>query len=145
MKIKDISRISHRKVVTVRPDAVLSEAIRELVDNHIGAVPVYDAKEKLVGILSERDILEWVSRGRVDIGGTKVKDIMTREVLVCNPEDNIEAILQTMTDKGIRHLPVVAENRLVAMLSLRDITEEMLLECNVQVQHLHDYISGSPT
>ncbi len=145
MKIKDISRISHRKVVTVRPDAALSEAIKKLVDNHIGAVPVYDAKEKMVGILSERDVLEWVSRGKADVGGTRVKDIMTQEVLVCRPEDNIEDILKTMTDRGIRHLPVISGNSLVAMLSIRDIIEEMLLQCNIQVKHLHDYIAGGST
>lgn len=144
MKIKDISRISHRKVVTARPDATLSEAIKQLVDHHIGAVPVYDAKDKLVGILSERDVLEWVSRGKTDVGGTKVKEIMTQEVLVCSPEDSIEGILQTMTEKGIRHLPVISGSSLVAMLSIRDIIEEMLLECNIQVKHLHDYIAGGP-
>jgi CBS domain-containing protein len=145
MKIKDISRISHRKVVTVRPDAALSDAIKKLVDNHIGAVPVYDAREKLVGILSERDVLEWVSRGKADVGGNRVKDIMTQEVLICHPEDNVEDILKILTERGIRHLPVISGNNLVSMLSIRDIIEEMLLECNIRVQHLHDYIAGGST
>lgn len=142
MKIKDISKIRGREVITVKPDANLAEAIGKLVSHQIGAVPVCDSKGKLVGILSERDVLRWVNKGNKDIGNTRVKDVMTREVIVCVPEDDVEQILKTMTEKGVRHLPVMVGPEVVGILSIRDVIEERLTECNSQVRYLNDYIAG---
>jgi len=142
MKIKDIAKIKGREVITIKPNTDLPEAIKQLVNHQIGAMPVCDFKGKLVGILSERDILKWVHRGKKDIKHTKVKDIMTGEVIVGDPEDSIEDILKIMTTKGVRHLPVMAGTRVVGMLSLRDVIEEQLTECSSQVRYLNEYISG---
>jgi len=145
MKIKDISKINGREVITITPNTDLPEAIKQLVNHQIGAMPVCDFKGKLVGILSERDVLRWIHKGKPDIKHTKVKDIMTSEVMVGDPEDNLEDILKTMTTKGVRHLPVMAGTRVVGMLSLRDVIEEQLTECSSQVRYLNEYISGGHT
>jgi CBS domain-containing protein len=142
MKLKDIARIVGREVVTVKPDAALSEAIGKLVNHKIGALPVCDFKGKLVGIVSERDILKWIHRGNIETGNTRVRDVMTREVILGDPEDDIENILKAMTEKGVRHLPVMSGGAVVGILSLRDVIEEQLTECSSQIRYLHDYIAG---
>jgi CBS domain-containing protein len=144
MKIKDISRVKGREVITVKPTAALSEAIKKLVNNGIGAVPVCDFKGTLLGILSERDVLRWIHRGNTDITKTLVKDVMTCKVVSGDPEDDIDNILKIMTEKGIRHLPIMIGTRLVGMLSLRDVIGEQLNERRPRagVVSLNDYVAA---
>jgi len=142
MKIKDISRINGRELVTAGPNDTVKQAIDLLFDHKIGALPVCEADGKLVGIISERDILKGLHNQSKDILNTKVRDLMTREVLVGIPEDELEEILKTMTEKGVRHLPVMSGPRVIGMLSIRDVIEERLTECHTQVRYLNDYIAG---
>jgi CBS domain-containing protein len=144
MKIKDISRIKGREVITVKPNATLSEAIKKLVNHGIGALPVCDLKGTLLGILSERDVLRWIHRGNADITKTLVKDVMTYKVVSGDPEDDIDNILKIMTEKGIRHLPIMIGTRLVGMLSLRDVIEEQFNERRPRagVVSLNEYIAA---
>jgi CBS domain-containing protein len=145
MKIKDVSRVKGREVITVKPNATLSEAIKKLVNHGIGAMPVCDFKGTLLGILSERDVLRWIHRGNGDISKTLVKDVMTGKVVSGDPEDDIENILKIMTEKGIRHLPIMIGPRLVGMLSLRDVIEEQVNERRPRagVVSLNDYVAAS--
>jgi len=142
MKIKDIARIKGREPITVKPNALLSEAIEKMVNNSIGALPVCETDDKLVGVISERDVLRSLYQRSNDIAVTKVRDIMTKNVIVGVPDDDIESILKIMSDKGVRHLPVMTGDKVVGMLSIRDIIEEKLTECSTQVRYLHDYIAG---
>jgi len=142
MKIKEIRRIKGREIVTVGPNDAITQAIDALFEHKIGALPVCGNDGKLVGIISERDILKGLhERGR-DIIGTKVKDLMTTDVIVGLPEDELEETLSTMTEKGVRHLPVMVGPRVIGMLSIRDVIEERLTECHSQVRYLSDYIAG---
>jgi CBS domain-containing protein len=141
MKIKDISRIKGREVITVKPHNTLSEAIKKLVNNKIGALPVCDFKGTLLGILSERDVVRWIHRGNNDITKTQVKDVMTYKVVTGDPEDNIDNVLKIMTEKEIRHLPVLIGTRVVGMLSLRDVIEEQLTEHGSHVRRLNEYVA----
>jgi CBS domain-containing protein len=145
MKIKDIPKISGREVFIGKPNTPLDKAINKLVEHHIGAIPVCDFKGKLVGIFSERDVLNWINKGNTDLKNTQVKDIMTKDVIIGDPEDDIENICQVMTSKNIRHLPVMSGGIVVGMLSMRDIVEQQLTECSTQVRYLHDYIAGGQT
>jgi len=140
MRIKDISRIKGREVITVKPHATISEALRHLVNNKIGAMPVCDFKGVLLGIISERDIVRWIHRGNTDIARTQVKDIMTYKVFTADPEDDMEHVLRLMTEKGIRHLPVMAGTRCVGILSLRDVIEQQIRDSATRVKTLDEYI-----
>lgn len=142
MKIKDIARIKGREVITVKPGTSLSEAINLLVSHNIGALPVCETVGKVSGILSERDVLKCIHRTGAEIRNTKVKDIMTRSIVVGDPEDELEGVLIRMSEKGVRHLPIIHDNNIVGILSLRDVIEEQLSECNNKIETLHDYISG---
>jgi CBS domain-containing protein len=142
MKIKDISKISGRETTTIGPDASLAEAIEKMVVHSIGALPVCQAGGKLVGIISERDIMKWLYHHDKTAEKTKVKSVMTSNVVIILPEDDIDDILKIMTEKSIRHLPVMAGDRVAGILSIRDVMEEKLTECHTQVRYLHDYIAG---
>jgi CBS domain-containing protein len=140
VRIKDISRIKGREVITVKPHATISEALRHLVNNKIGALPVCDFKGVLLGIISERDIVRWVHRGNTDIGKTQVKDVMTYKVFTADPEEDLENVLRLMTEKCIRHVPVMAGTRCVGILSLRDVIEHRLRTSSNRVKSLDEYI-----
>ena len=142
MKIKDLKRITGREIITVGPNDDISEALSKLIKFRIGALPVCDDKKRLVGIISERDILKGLYEHDNDVSKSKVRDLMSTEVIAGVPEDDIDDILKTMIEKGIRHLPVMVGSKLVGMLSLRDVIEERLTECTTQVRHLNEYISG---
>lgn len=142
MKIKDISRISGRETTTIAPNANVAEAIEKMVLNKIGALPVCEASGKLVGIISERDIIKWFYQQTKPAEKTKVKSVMTIDVVIGVPDDDIDDILNIMTEKGIRHLPIMTGDRITGILSVRDVVEEKLTECHMQVRYLHDYIAG---
>jgi len=142
MKIKDITRINGREIITVGPNDTTTQAIDKLFNHKIGALPVCEADGKLVGIISERDILNGLHQRSKDINNAKVKDLMTTDVIVGIPEDDIEEIMKTMTEKGVRHLPVMVGPRVIGMLSIRDVIEERLTEVHTQVRYLNDYIAG---
>jgi CBS domain-containing protein len=142
MKIKDISGINGREVVTVKPHSPLSEAIKKLMIHKIGAMPVCDLKGALLGIISERDIMRWIHRGNTDTAKTEVKDIMTYKVITADLEDDLVGTLKKMMVNGIRHLPVMGSSRVVGMLSLRDIIAEQIKEQSTQADILKEFIAG---
>ena len=142
MKIKDISKISGRAITTITPNASITEAIEKMVVNSIGALPVCEADGKLMGIVSERDVIKWLYNHDKPAEKTKIKNVMTTDVIIGLPEDDLDDLLKVMTEKGIRHLPVMTGDRVIGMLSIRDVIEEKLSECHTQVRYLHDYIAG---
>ena len=142
MKIKDFLRIRGRPVIMIGPNETVHAALQKLVENNIGALPVCDAKGVMLGIVSERDLLKECAQRSTAIGSTRVKDVMTREVAIAVPEDELEYVTNTMIQKGIRHVPIMVGTKVDGMISSRDVVEEQLAECKVDVRHLSDYISG---
>jgi CBS domain-containing protein len=102
-------------------------------------MPVCDFKGVLLGIISERDIIKWLHRGNADTR-TQVKDVMTDKVVTADSEDDVETALKIMTEKGIRHLPIMTGTRVVGMVSLRDVADEKLAEHALQINVLKEYI-----
>jgi CBS domain-containing protein len=144
MKIKDLARIKGREVITVKPHATITEVLKYLVINKIGAMPVCDFKGTLLGIISERDIMRWLHRGNMDFEGTQVKDIMTYKVYTTDPEDDMDTVLKTMIAKGFRHMPVMSGSRCVGIFSLRDIIEQQTLNAPERAKTFNEYITVSP-
>ena len=142
MKIKELLKIKGRPVVTIGLNETVRVAIQKLVENNIGALPVCGANGDILGIVSERDLLKECSQRIKAIDSTKVKDIMTKEVAIGTPEDDLDYVMNIMAQKGIRHLPIMVELKLEAMVSVRDIVEEELKGSRQDVRYLHQYISG---
>jgi len=127
------------EVVTISPDATIFDAARELSRHRIGALLVSGDGQSVEGILSERDIVRQIAEYGAEALTRRVRVVMTRNVMTCAPHFQVNEVMDVMTRKRIRHLPVVEQGRLVGMISIGDAVkcrlEEMRLEANV----LRDY------
>jgi CBS domain-containing protein len=130
-------------VVSTRPEATIAEVASLLKEKRIGAVVVVDAGGELCGIISERDL----ARGLAEHGGgllaMNVGQLMTRGVVTCTPDDDVQTLMQRMTEGRFRHLPVVKEGRLSGIISIGDVVKHRLGELEVETHMLQDYIHGS--
>ena len=142
MKIQDITKIKNRPVITIGPDATAREAMLLLLDNKIGALPVCDKSNALLGIVSERDLLRTCAKGNRLIDDVKVENIMTKDIVIAVPDDELDYISEVMIQQGIRHMPVMAGPKLNNMISIRDIVNAQLEHKDMQVRSLNAYISG---
>jgi len=141
-KIKDLLKIKGRPVITIGPNETVITAMQKLVENNIGALPVCGVKGTILGIVSERDLLKECSQRSKAIGSTKVKDIMTKDVAIGVPEDDLDYVIDIMSQKGIRHLPIMVGSKLEGIISMRDIVAAQLEESKATARFLSDYISG---
>ena len=123
------------------PDDSVFEAIKILAEKGVGALMVMD-KGKLVGILSERDYTRKIALLGKNSKETKVRDIMTANVLVVTPQTRTRQCMAIMSEKNIRHLPVVDGNTVVGMLSIRDLMNDIIADHEFTISQLESYIKG---
>ncbi len=140
-----VQSILNRKgnhVVCVKPDETIEAVTRLIKANRIGAVLVLDEAEKLVGLVSERDI----ALGLADQGGTlltqPVSTIMSTNLIVCAPDHDMEFVMVCMTDKRIRHLPVLDGGKLVGIVSIGDVVLQRIATLEAQSQTMREYIEA---
>lgn len=142
-KVSTVLEKKGLSVVTVAPHDTVAAAVRVLVTNRIGAAPVLDRDGRLVGIISERDIL----RGTADHGdrvlALRVDQLMTREVRTCTPDDQIVELMEIMTVRRIRHLPVMRDGALVGIISIGDVVKERLEAAQAELEALRSYIASA--
>ncbi len=122
MNIASILATKGGRVITIRPEQSVGEAVRVLAGHNIGALVVVDQALTPVGILSERDIVRAAARSEQAFG-QRVSEIMTRDVITGLPHDDLLSVANTMTDRRIRHLPVVDGGRLVGIVSIGDLVK----------------------
>ncbi|MBI4187891.1 MAG: CBS domain-containing protein [Chloroflexi bacterium] len=142
MKVKDLLKSKGHLVITIGQNETIQAAMRKLVEHNIGALPVCDTKGIILGIISERDLLKECSHRSSALGSTRVKDVMTKDVIIGVPEDDLDYIMSIMTQKHIRHMPIMSGAKLEGIISIRDIIETELEESKAQVRFLNDYVSG---
>ena len=142
VKVGDVLNDKGSAVVTAAPDQTIASVTRILVQKRIGAVPVTDAGGRLIGIISERDIV----RGMADHGTAvltfPVARLMTGEVRTCKLDDAIVELMEIMTKHRIRHLPVIENEMLRGIISIGDVVKQRLLEAQFELEQLHRYISS---
>lgn len=135
--------VASRDVYHLRTDQSVREAARYMAERRVGAASVLDGT-RLVGILSERDIMSRVVARGLDPDATRVADVMTRELVVAQEVDSHEDGLRKMRQAGCRHLPVVEGDRLVGMVSQRDLLQVDLSEKDEEIRWLNAYIHFIP-
>ncbi len=128
-----------RAVFSVGPETPVLEAIRAMAEHHIGALLVMKG-EALAGIVSERDYARKVILLGRSSSDTPVRDIMTTPVLTVSPETSVEQCMQLVTDKRVRHLPVVEAGRVVGMVSIGDLVKAVIAAQQQQIEQLESYI-----
>ena len=139
-----ISNLLERKgpvVHAVAPTLSVYDAVAEMNRHRIGAIVVLDG-ERLVGIFTERDVLRRVVGAGLDPKRALVADVMTSGVLTISPDTAVDEAMLIFTEKRCRHLPVVADGRLIGVLSIGDITRWMSDAHRAEAEHLKNYISG---
>jgi len=128
-------------VISISPDASVLDAIRLMADKGIGSLVVMTGDE-LLGIVTERDYARKVIiKGRAS-ESTPVVDIMTSKVLTTAPGETVDQCMQMMTNKKCRHLPVIEDGKVVAMISIGDLVQAIIADQKEEIEHLEHYISG---
>ena len=130
-----------RSVVSILPDASVFEAIKLMADEVVGSILVMDGEEML-GIVTERDYARKVILKGRSSESTRVADIMTREILTTSGSETVNQCMETMTERRIRHLPVVEDGRVVGMISIGDLVQAIITDQQEEIEHLEHYISG---
>jgi CBS domain-containing protein len=135
--------VTGRDIFHLSVDNTIRDASRYMSDKHVGAVVVIEGN-RLVGVLSERDIMGRVVARGLDPDQARVGEIMTRDIVVARPEESHDDGLRKMKQAGCRHLPVVEGDRYVGMVSLRDLLQVDLTEKDEEIRWLNAYIHYVP-
>ncbi|MGK5550282.1 CBS domain-containing protein [Actinomadura kijaniata] len=144
MRIRDILRRKGTAVATVRPEATVRELLATLAEHNIGAVVVSPDGGAITGIVSERDVVRHLHEFGADLLDRPVERIMTAEVHTCRPDARVDDLRHTMTERRIRHLPVVENDRLVGIVSIGDVVKSAIDTLESEREHLVDYIQRAP-
>ena len=139
MNIANVLARKGPKVITIRPDQTIRQALQLLAEHNIGALVVVADGGDPVGILSERDIVREAARNEA-VFSLVVSTIMTRDVIIGTPQDDLVSASSTMTEKRIRHLPIVDRGRLVGMVSIGDIVKARRNELQGEVDTLQTQV-----
>ena len=139
--VKQLLDIKGSQVWSISPDASVFEAIQRMAEKGVGALLVMQA-EKLVGIISERDYARKVILKERSSQQTPVKDIMTTRVIYAHPSQTIDECMALMTEKRIRHLPVVEDESVQGIISIGDLVKSIIEDQQFIIEQLEHYISS---
>jgi CBS domain-containing protein len=143
MNVETILRNKGNRVATIRPDATVADAVDLLHRERIGAIVVSEDGNGVDGILSERDIVIALAGDGEALLSRPVADIMTRTVITCDPNDTVGELMAEMTNRRIRHFPVVAEGRLCGIVSIGDLVKSRLDEVEFEASSMRSFIAGA--
>jgi len=141
MTVEHILSAKGRKVITIEPERTLGEAVRLLDERKIGAVVVGDADHAVLGIISERDIVRALAKSGAAALDEPVSRHMTGKVVTCTGRSTISELMELMTDRKFRHVPIVEDGRLNGIVSIGDIVKHRLAEIETEHKALREYIA----
>jgi CBS domain-containing protein len=139
--IKDILEAKGHEVYTISPDATVYEALNLMAEKNVGALVILEG-ETLAGLISERDYARKVILKGKFSKDTPVHEIMSREPVIVTMDDDLEQCMELMTDKRVRHLPVMEEDRLIGIISIGDVVKGIIDHKEFIIQQLEKYIKG---
>ena len=138
-----ISKKKQKDIIKTTPITLLSEASKLLADNKIGALPVTDNEDAILGILSERDIIREISlKGSSGLDST-VESVMTTEVSCCGRFDTLKSVIERMNEGRFRHMPVVDDNKIIEFISISDLVLAHLNEVEYENNALKGSVTGN--
>ncbi len=142
MIVQDVLAGKGRSVVTISPNASISELVAALAEHGIGALVVSTDGTRIDGIVSERDIARAMHKHGAAVLHMHVSEMMTSDVQTCRPGDRISDIARIMTERRFRHLPVVDGDALVGIVSIGDVVKKRIDELETESGHLMDYLTS---
>ena len=141
MKVGEFLQLSHQRLVTCIPDHALNDVANLMYTNNIGALPVCELNDRMVGIVSERDLVRAFARNDVtELKYLRARDVMTTRVMVCTADDTMQHAQEVMRENKFRHLPVAESGHVKGMLSLRDTMATRLAETEEEKNVLRDVV-----
>ena len=143
MHVSDVLKDKGARVMTVRPNDTLKVLVERLRAENVGAFVVSEDGRHLSGIVSERDVVQCVAAHGRHAPDVKVSDIMSKRVITCTTADSLTVIARTMTDKRIRHIPVVDNGVLTGLISIGDVVKLRLAEMEMEANVLRDIAVAS--
>lgn len=141
MTVKAILEAKGHDVFTLGPNEKLSEAVRVLAENRIGALVVTNGDRKIVGILSERDIVRAISRSGPQVLDDTVRSAMTPKVSICNENHTVNEVMEIMTRGRFRHLPVEKNGLLDGIVSIGDVVKRRIEDVEREAEEIKHYIA----
>ena len=141
MLVAEILKDKGEAVFSIAPDLTLAEACQELDRRRVGALMVCD-DDRVVGVLSERDVVRAVARDAAQALKQPVSDFMTADVVFAAPAESVAILMGRMTDRRIRHLPVLKEGRLAGVISIGDVVKCQIAEATHEAESLRTYIAA---
>ena len=140
--VKHLLDAKGRNVISISPDASVFDAIKRMADESIGSLVVLDESDKLIGIVTERDYARKVIVKGRSSHDTRVAEIMTADVMTASSDHTVKSCMELMTEKKVRHLPVVENDQVVAMVSIGDLVQAIIADQQEEIEHLEHYISS---
>ncbi len=141
LKVRDILKDKGLEVIAIDSGATVETAINKMIERNIGAILVME-NSKCAGVFTERDVLKcWTKHSSFE--KVAIKDVMSKDLLVIEPGDDLDYAMTIMTNKKIRHLPVIEDGRVVGLVSIRDVVKYHIGTLEAEVHYLKDYIRGS--
>jgi CBS domain-containing protein len=140
MIVKAILSAKGDHVITIEPTATLDTAVKTLAKHKIGALLVLGPDRRVIGILSERDIVRVLAEHGSGVLTQPLAQVMTRKVVTCSQSDTVEVLMQRMTTGKFRHLPVVEQDQVVGVISIGDVVKHRVQEMEQESAALRDYI-----
>jgi len=142
MKVRDILKTKGPEVITIHDEKMVYDAMEVLVKNRIGSLLALDGQGAIVGILTERDILNVGYEKYDTLKSTPVREVMTTDLIIGEPEDELDCVENLMTEHRIRHLPILEQKRLVGLISIGDVVKHQKKVSEYENRHLKDYIDS---
>jgi len=143
MNVETILRAKGSEVATIRPDETVGAAVKALISRNIGALVVSEDGETVDGIISERDIVHGLADHGAALLSLNVAEMMTRRVVTCELSYSVERLMAEMTNRRIRHFPVVQDGRLRGLVSIGDVVKNRLDEIELETTSLKAYVAGA--
>ena len=140
MKVAEILQAKGTKVFSITSDITVYEALKAMGERNIGALLVIE-DQQLMGIISERDYARKIILKGKSSHDTLVKEIMTEKVISISPEDNIDKCMELMSERHIRHLPVIKDGIVTGIISITDVVTAIIASQKETISYLHNYIS----
>jgi CBS domain-containing protein len=143
MKVKDILKSKSKKIFTVTTENTVEQVVNELATNKIGFLVVMDLSGALAGVISERDVVHRCMSAKKDPASVTAADIMTPKsrLFTATDGEDVERVMATMTEKKIRHLPIVQEEMVIGVISIGDVIKYILEEKDEAIRSLTEYVS----
>jgi CBS domain-containing protein len=140
--VEDILKAKKRQLTTITPEKSTQDAVNILVEKRIGSLVVMGEKHELLGIITERDVLRECARRPNQLASIKVSEVMTKQVIVGRPDDTVKFVERIMTERRIRHMPIVEGQTVTGMVSIGDVVKSLAEDSAQEADDLRDRLAG---